>query len=196
MASIGLRRFRNAPLTTEADKLANCLYGKVGTLAGAIECKVKLDISEAELRADDIVKEQASSVTKGTITMGVDEADDAIFAPILGQTVSKVTVVSSSSTVDEYTSKSDDIAVPQGFGHIVPKVIGGNHKFKVEWFPKVVFKPFIPDSKTKGDKLEFTTPSIEGTIYCLADGTYEKHCTFDSETDAQTYLDSLFKQSV
>lgn len=27
------------------------------------------------------------------------------------------------------------------------------------------FKPFIADAKTKGDNLEFTTPSVEATIF-------------------------------
>lgn len=27
------------------------------------------------------------------------------------------------------------------------------------------FKPFIADAKTKGDNLEFTTPSVEVTIF-------------------------------
>lgn len=51
----------------------------------------------------------------------------------------------------------------------------------------------MQDAKTKGESLEFSTPSVEGTIFPLKDGTWEKHATFDSETDAINYLNSLFK---
>ena len=49
--------------------------------------------------------------------------------------------------------------------------------------------------KRQGDSLEFTTPSIEGTVMPLEDGTWEIHATFSTETAATSYLDSLFKQA-
>ena len=92
----------------------------------------------------------------------------------------------------EVTSKTTDTAIPIGFGHIVTKIVKHQRKYKVEFFPKVTFKPFMQDAKTKGESLEFTTPSVEGTIFPLKDGTWEKHATFDNEADAITYLNSLF----
>ena len=74
-------------------------------------------------------------------------------------------------------------------------MIGGVRKYKVEFFPKVKFKPFIADSKTKGDSLEFTTPSVEGTIFENADGDWEKHKVCDTESEANTLLNSFFVQS-
>lgn len=97
--------------------------------------------------------------------------------------------------VKDYTSNSEDMAKDVGFGHIVPKIVNNVRKYKVEWFPKVRFKPFIPDATTKGSSLEFTTPSVEGTIIPLQDGTWEKHATFAKEADASAYLDSLFKKA-
>ena len=59
----------------------------------------------------------------------------------------------------------NDVPIFVGFGHIVPKMVNGAKKYKVEFFPKMKFKPFIADAKTKGDSLEFTTPSVEATIF-------------------------------
>lgn len=191
MAGIGLRYFRHAPLTSEASTYADSTYGEVATLAGAIECKVSLDIAEAELYADDVLKESVTVVKKGTITLGIDEDDDSKMGELLGQTSTEVTA-SGETGVKQYTQKADDTPVPQGFGHIVPKIINGSRKYKVEFFPKVLFKPYTVDAKTKGDSLEFTTPSIEGTVMPMEDGTWEIHATFSSEASAKTYLDSLF----
>ena len=48
MAGIGLKNFKYAKLNSDGQT-----YGTVKTLAGAIECKVTLDLSEASLYADD-----------------------------------------------------------------------------------------------------------------------------------------------
>ena len=63
MASIGLKNFKYAKLN-EDEKT----YGEVKTLAGAIECKVTLDLSEASLYADDTLKEQVSLFKSGNST--------------------------------------------------------------------------------------------------------------------------------
>ena len=56
MAGIGLKSFKYAVLNNDGKT-----YGQIKTLAGAIECKVSLDLSEATLYCDDILKEQVSS---------------------------------------------------------------------------------------------------------------------------------------
>ena len=152
MAGIGLKRFKYAKLNDDGKT-----YGQVKTLSGAIECKVTLDLAEASLYSDDALKEQVSMFKSGTLTAGIDEDDDAIFAELLGKTVDEETGI--------VTSKVSDEPIYVGFGHIVPKLVNGKRKYKVEFFPKMKFKPFIADAKTKGDNLEFTTPSVEATIF-------------------------------
>lgn len=231
MAGIGLRYFNYGGLK-EADTYEGCTYEEQKTLKGAIECKVSLDMAEAELHGDDTLQEQVSVLSKGNITMGVTDDDDEIFADLLGQTVGdsgisqykrtedtslnvdktyytfaggKYTEVTSPEEADigtyyeaemikDYTSSSEDTPKTVGFGHIVPKMVGGIRKYKVEFFPKVRFKAFIADAKTKGSSLEFTTPSVEGTIIPLQDGTWEKHATFLKEADAKAYLSKLLKK--
>ncbi len=183
MAGIGLKSFRYAVLNSDGRT-----YGEVKTLAGAIECKVSLDLSEATLFADDVLKEQVSIFKNGTLTAGIDDDDDTVFAELLGQTKDVATGI--------VISKVSDNPIYVGFGHIVPKMINGVKKYKVEFFPKVKFKPFMTDAKTKGDSLEFTTPSVEATIFENEDGIWEKHGVYNSETDAVNALNAMFGQNL
>ena len=182
MASIGLKNFKYAKLNEDGKT-----YGEIKTLAGAIECKVTLDLSEASLYADDTLKEQVSLFKSGTLTAGIDDDDDSVFAELLGKTVDEQTGI--------VTSNTEDLPIYVGFGHIVSKIVNGEKKYKVEFFPKVKFKPFIPDSKTKGDSLEFTTPSVEATIFENDNGDWEKHSVCSTESEANTLLESFFVQS-
>ena len=182
MAGIGLKRFKYAKLNDDGKT-----YGPVKPLSGAIECKVTLDLAEATLYCDDALKEQVSMFKSGTLTAGIDEDDDAIFAELLGKTVDEETGV--------VVSNVNDVPIYVGFGHIVPKMVNGAKKYKVEFFPKMKFKPFIADAKTKGDNLEFTTPSVEATIFENDDGDWEKHKVYDTENEANTALDGFFVQS-
>lgn len=87
-----------------------------------------------------------------------------------------------------------------GFGRVLVKLVNNIKRYKAEFFPKVQFKPFVTDGKTKGDGIEFQTPSVEGTIFSKAetiDGKtkmiWERHKTFDTDEEAQAYLDDLMK---
>ena len=57
---------------------------------------------------------------------------------------------------------------------------------------------FYYDNKTRGESVEFSTTAIEGTVYPLETavnklvvGDWEKHQTFDTLAEAETYLDGL-----
>ena len=191
MATIGLRNFRYGEMNEDGES-----YKAPSTLGGAIECKVSLDIAEAELYSDDKLKEKVTAFKKGTMTLGIDDDDDSIFAVLLGEKVETYKTAESEEGVPEYVSGSEDIPKYFGFGQVVPKMINGSRKFKVEWFPKVQFKPYVTDKKTKGDSLEFTTPSIEGTVFENIKKQWRRRATFETEEQANAYLDSLFVQRV
>ena len=183
MAQIGLRHFKYSEI--ENDK-----YTGVKKLAGAIESKASLNIAEAELYSNDTIAEKASEFTKGTLSLVIDEDDDSVFAPLLGHKYN--------STTKEVIKTTDDVAPFVGFGRVVVKLVNNVKRYKAEFFPKVQFKPFVTDGKTKGESLEFQTPSVEGTIFPKeeqVEGTkrlvWEKHKTFDTDEQAQAYLDNL-----
>lgn len=187
MPQIGLRHFKYSPFKDGK-------YTGSNKLAGAIESKVSLNIAEAELYSDDCLEEKAQEFTKGTLTLTISDDDDVVFAPLLGH----------ETTEDgEVIRAVEDIAPYVGFGRVLTKLVGGKRKYKAEFFPKVQFKPFITDGKTKGENIEFSTPTVEGTIFAVEEvrenvtkRVWEKHETFDTDEEAQAYLDNLMKAPI
>lgn len=179
MARIGLKYFRYGILDEEKET-----YGGALQLGKAIDCKVSLDLNSAELYADDGLAESDYSVKKGTVTITVDEDDDKTMSNLTGHEISED---------GEIIRKDTDVPPYVGFGRIITKVISGTYKYKVEFLCKVKFKDALPDEKTKGESVEYTTTSLEGSVLKLSDGTWSKTKTFDSYNEAIAYLEDLLK---
>ena len=96
-------------------------------------------------------------------------------------------------TNGEVVKTSNDAAPYVGIGRIVTKMVNGVYKYKVEFLPKVKFSEPSRDENTKGESIEFTTPSIEGLISSLDDtnGTWNRTKTFNTKSDALTWLKNL-----
>lgn len=176
MARIGLKNFRYS-LLDENEKVK-----EPKTLGKAIDCKVSLELNSAELYGDDGLCESDYTFNKGTVTITVDDDDDTILAPLLGHTISED---------GEIVRKDTDVAPYIAFGRILTKIVGGVYKYKVEYLSKVKFKDTMPDEATKGESIEFTTVSIEGSVMRKTDGEWSKSKTFTTYKDASDYLDSL-----
>ena len=182
MARIGLKDFRYGILDEETET-----YGGALTLGKAIDCKVSLDLNSAELYADDTLAESDYSVKKGTVTITVDEDDDKTLSTLTGHEL---------TSDGEIVRKDTDTPPYVGFGRIITKVVNGTYKYKVEFLNKVKFKDAMPDEKTKGESVEFTTTTIEGTLMKLSDGTWSKTHTFDTYKEAIEYLEGLLTKGV
>lgn len=176
MARIGLKNFRYS-LLDENEKVK-----EPKTLGKAIDCKVSLELNSAELYGDDGLCESDYTFNKGTVTITVDDDDDTILAPLLGHDISED---------GEIVRRDTDVAPYIAFGRILTKIVGGVYKYKVEYLSKVKFKDTMPDEATKGESIEFTTVSIEGSVMRKTDGEWSKSKTFTAYKDASDYLDSL-----
>ncbi len=181
MANIGLSNIWFANLTEAADGTAT--YDGAKNLGKAVSCSVSITNNEAKLYGDDALAESDTSFASGTITLGVTDDDDTIFAPLLGHTITNGEVVKTSSDVAPYV----------GIGRIVTKMVNGAYKYKVEFLYKVKFGEPSKDETTRGESIEFSTPSIEGVVATLGDlnGTWGKTKTFTSKSDALTYLKNM-----
>lgn len=176
MARIGLKNFRYSVLDS------NDVVTAPSTLGKAIDCKVSLDLNSAELYADDTIAESDYSFKKGTVTLSIDDDSDTVFAEILGHAISEA---------GEMVRKDSDVAPYVAIGRILTKVVGGVYKYKVEFLSKVKFKDSMPDETTRGETLEYKTPTIEGSVLRKADGEWSRTQTFTTYAEASTYLDSL-----
>lgn len=182
MARIGLKNFRYSELDENEE------VSTPKTLGKAIDCKVSLELNSAELYADDALAESDYTFNKGTVTITVDDDDDTVLAPLLGHEVDEET--------QEIIRKDTDIAPYVAFGRILTKIVGGVYKYKVEFLSKVKFKDTMPDETTKGESIEFSTVSIEGSVMKKKNGEWSKTKTFTSYDEASEYLDSLLTKTV
>lgn len=180
MANIGLTNIWFSKLT-ENDGVAS--YEGATNLGKAVSCSVSITNNEAKLYGDDVLAESDTSFSNGSITLGVTDDDDSVFAPLLGHAIN----------AGEVVKHANDVAPYVGIGRIVTKLVNGTYKYKVEFLYKVKFSEPSKDETTKGESIEFSTPSIEGIIATLDDlnGTWSKTKTFTSKSDALTYLKNL-----
>jgi phi13 family phage major tail protein len=180
MAKIGLKNFLYAQLTEAADGTAT--YGTPKKPAKAVSCNVSITNNEASLYADDGLAESDTSFGSGTVTIGIDDEDDATMADLLGHTI----------TDGEMVRNANDVAPYVGFGRIITKMVGGVYKYKVEFICKAKFGEPSQENNTRGESIEFGTSELEGTIAQLANGDWSKSQTFDTFAEAQTYLNECF----
>ena len=181
MAKIGLKNFLFGILTEESDGTAT--YGVAQKPAKAISCQVSITNNSANLFADDVLAESDTSFQSGTVTLGIDDEDDATMATLLGHEI---------DSEGEMVRSANDIAPYVGLGRVITKMIGRALKYKVEFLCKVKFSEPSQENNTKGESLEFGTSTIEGQVSTLASGDWSKTQTFDTMTEAQTYLNGLF----
>lgn len=186
MARIGFKKAKYNKI--DGSSYASLTGSKVPMFEKVIDEKFAPEFNTAELYANDVLVESDYTFKKGTLSLTVADDDDKFIAEILGNTVNE----------DEVTSTIDDIAPEFGYGHVIPKLVGGVKKFKVEFFPRVKFTKVTSDNKTRGESVEFSTTAIEGTVFPveteingLKVGTWEKHQTFATLQEAEAYLDGL-----
>lgn len=200
MARIGFRVAKYNKIT-EGNYATIASGSKVPEFEKVIDEKFAPEYNNAELYASDVLAESDYSFKKGLLTVTVADDNDKIGAELLGNTYASDT--QDSSTVGEVTSNIEDIAPEFGYGHIISKIVNGARKYKVEFFPRVKFTKANGDSaKTKGDSVEFSTTTIEGTVFPLEKALnklkaldWEKHKTFDTYDAAEAYLDGLLTPS-
>lgn len=183
MANIGLRRFKFAPINEDGSR------GEAKGLAGAIESKLSINLGEAQLYSDDTLTEDESLFNSATLTLGVDDDDPEIFGELIGKEKVKI----GDTENYEYISRSTDSQPFNSFSQVIPKMRKGKRMYKAEFLNRVKFKPYGTEAKTKGKELEFTTPSVEGTVFEDTDGSWRREATFETEAEANAYIDNLFK---
>lgn len=188
MARIGFKQAKYNKIVNNA--YATLTDSKVPVFEKVIDEKFAPEYNTAELYANDGLAESDYSFKKGTLSLTVADDDDKLCAELLGNTVA--------TEGGEVVSNINDSAPEFGYGHIIPKMVRGDRKYKVEFFPRVKFTKITSDNKTRGESVEFSTTAIEGTVFPLETalnglkvGDWEKHQTFASLDEAEAYLDGL-----
>lgn len=180
MAKIGLKNFLFGILTEETDGTPS--YGVAQKPAKAISCKVDISNNDAKLYADDTLAESDKTFQSGTVTIGIDDENDAMLATLLGHDYAN----------GEIVRNANDTAPYVGLGRIITKIVGGVYKYKVEFLYKVKFAEPSQENNTKGESVEFGTSEVQGLVSALANGNWSASKTFNTMDEAQAYLEAFF----
>lgn len=89
----------------------------------------------------------------------------------------------------EIAFNENDDAPYVGFGFIVTEKVDGKRKYVGSWLYKVKFAEGAETYKTKGDNIEYQTPSISGQAVSLPNGEWKSVESFDTISEAEAWLD-------
>ncbi len=180
MATIGLRDLYRAPITT--DESGADSFSTPSRLAKAISAEMSVEVAEATLYADDGVDETVKEFISGELSLNVNDLMPADLAALLGQKQDANGVV---------IAGEDDEPPYMAIGFRAKKA---NGMYKYIWLYKVKFA--IPEEayNTKGDGIEFATPTIVGTFIKRDDGTWKaEHVAEPSDTVAKNWFTSVYE---
>jgi len=171
--TVGLRNLHYAILTEDSDN--ETTYGTMARISGMIQADIDVEAADNTLYADNAAYEAAVTTGKASVSLNIAELPLEQLASLLGHT----------ATNGEMLSKSTDEAPYVGLAFEYTK---NNGKKRFVKLFKGKFKEPKESTKTKGESVEFQTPTIEGTFVArLSDSAWKK--TADEE--ATGYTDSI-----
>ncbi len=185
MAFVGLLYAVAAPIQTEADGQA-ITYGKGQVIGGMMTAEISYTRNSNPLYADDRVMEEDNSITGGTIKMGVDDVNDDARVMMLGD-------VKEDDAGEEVYHETGESAPYVGTGYIRVRRKDNKTNYIAYWVHKAIFGIGTESAKTKGQNIEWQTPTLEGSIMGVKNNAalqtrFRERRTFTKESEARTWL--------
>ena len=192
MAKIGLSK----PYFAQYSNTGETVSYSGGALMGkAVELSIELDGAEDnKLYADNGPAETANTFAGGAISLTTDDLLPEVMLKVLGVAEQAMTAESVSTKDAKWYAWDDDQQTPYlGFAAIVKIQKDSVTKWQAVVLPKIMFTNPNDTFKTQGEKIEWGTPEISGTIL-RSDAA--KHpwkiisSPMDSEADAEAAIKS------
>lgn len=192
MAFIGMRHVVMAKIAshtpgTEPTYSAGKVAGK------AITGNLTINRNDNPLYADDVIAEDDNGITSMELELGVDDLDEETQAYIgLLEEVETGTGTTAVTTYYENAAAANDV----GVGYMRVRRKAGVTTFQGIWIYKTLFSKNAENSQTKGESIEWQTPTLNGRCMGLnVDGgnepTFRKIRNFTTEAAAEEWLDGL-----
>ena len=150
MATIGLDKLFYSKITENEN--GEETYATPVPLAKAMTAELSIELAEATLYADDGASEIVKEFQSGTLTLGIDDIGTAVAEDLTGAKIDNNKVL---------ISAGEDGGSPVAVGFRAKK---SNGKYRYFWLYRVKFGIPATNLTTKGESIEFSTPSIEGTV--------------------------------
>ena len=190
MAYIGLQHVVAAQIDTET--AGSAVTYSAGMLIGkAIAANLTLNRNDNPLYADDAEAENDNGVTGGSIEVNVDDLTLAARKYLLGE---KEVNTGTQQTADLEYWTTDQPAPYVGVGYVRVRRKSGTTSYEGVWYPKVQFGENSENASTKGERIEWQTPSLTGRIMAVRpnaalDAQYRVRKSFTTLAAAITWLE-------
>lgn len=181
MAYIGLRK----PIVGRRKAAGS--YETPFTFGKAVSLNIAPNYAEGSLYADDIQAEYDKEFNYAEVTLGTSTIPIQAHQHMFGHTV----VEAEKSVVANANDENNYI----GLGWITVEKVDGVRSFIGNFLPKVKFSEPTEDYTTKGESIEYKTPSISGRALAEDDGLWKSVKSFETEAEAVTWINSQFGQA-
>lgn len=198
MALIGLK-YMAAAKAAYAD--GGVTFSEGMLIGKAISVDKSIDFNDVKLHADNELAESDNSFSKGTITINTDdygfkkENIPKVQAFLFGHTY----VAAKEGVPEHIVKNADDVRPFVGVAYVKTRKKDNELSYEVTVIYKVQFNPGSESAQTKGESVEFKTPTITGNIItCTINdkaGVYEETYFFDAYEDAVTFIKTLFSMT-
>lgn len=190
MAKIGLSKPYFAKYTNNGTTVT---YSGGALMGKAVELSIELEgADDNTLYGDNGPAESANTFAGGNMTLTTDDMLPEIMLQVLGIAEEALTAEGIDTKDAKWYIWNDDQETPYlGFGAVVKIQKNGVVKWQAIVLPKVQFTNPNDSFKTQGEKVEWGTPEISGTIH-RSDAA--KHpwkvisSPMDSEADAEAAI--------
>ena len=179
MATIGLRDVYYAKLKTDPVG-GTATYDTPVRIVGAISANVNPNSSSASLFADDGPQDTAATLGEISLELNMSDIPLATQAELLGHTIEGGVLKKKGGDVPPW--------VAIGF-----RTLKSNGSYRYYWLNKGKFATPEEDLKTKGDSIEFQTPTITGSFVKRdSDDEWQRQADSD-DTESATAITNWFK---
>jgi phi13 family phage major tail protein len=127
-------------------------YAVPKILAKAIKADMSIELAEAALYADDALAHSVKAFKGGKLSLGVEDIGIAAASDLTGASVDDNGVLVAAS-------EDDGCLVAVGFRALKP-----DNRYRYFWLFRTKFAVPSTNLQTKGDSIQFQTPTIEATI--------------------------------
>ena len=188
MALIGMQHVVAAKVASET--AGSSLTYSAGMVIGrAISATLNWERNDNPLYADDTIAEMDNGITGGSIELSVDDLADGAKEYLYG--LSK-TAATGEPTIYHH----GDAATPYvGIGYVRVRRKNGTTNYEAYWIHKAQIAEESEEAQTKGQNIEWQTPTLRGRIFGVQNDATLKtffydHASFDALSTAVSWVDT------
>ena len=190
MAIIGMRHLVVAKLKDHTDG-NEPTYEKGMIMGHAIAGNLTITRNNNPLYGDDVIVEDDNGITAMALEIGTDDLEEDVRVYALGLKEQNA----SDSESKEYLD-TDDAAPYVGVGYIRVRRKNNKTAYQAVWVYKAMFSEESESSETKGESINWQTPTVKGRVVALdVDGSgsraFRKKAIFTAEKAAVDWLNKL-----